>query len=115
MKVTGIELLQMIKDGKIKVDQKLIRLTDNKDIVILDSCKDLIWENNGKYLSSHSIMNYEFEIIEEVKGIEKITIRDNGTLGFPNGVWATRNIDIAFSYKINELIEHINKLESDKK
>lgn len=52
----------------------------------------------------------EIEIIEEVEDkeyedIEEITIRDK-TIGFPNGEWTARNMDKAFSHKINALIRN---------
>ena len=54
------------------------------------------------------ILNDEVEILEEEKKTpEKITINDNGTLGFPNGQWTARNMDKAFAVKINQLIDYL--------
>ncbi len=55
-------------------------------------------------------LNYEIEIIEEPKKIEKITVREK-TLGFPDGEWTARNMDKAFAIKINEIIDEINNLK----
>lgn len=53
-------------------------------------------------------LDKEVEILEEEKKIpEKITINDNGTLGFPNGQWTARNMDKAFAVKINQLIDYL--------
>lgn len=58
-------------------------------------------------------LNDEVEIIEEDKKIEKITINDNGTIGFPNGQWTARNMDKAFAMKINEIIDKLNEMEKE--
>lgn len=53
-------------------------------------------------------LNMEVEILEEEKKIpEKITINDNGTIGFPNGQWTARNMDKAFAMKINKIIDYL--------
>lgn len=44
---------------------------------------------------------------EEKKIPEKITINENGTIGFPNGQWTARNMDKAFAMKINEIIDYL--------
>lgn len=46
---------------------------------------------------------------EEFEDIEEITIRDK-TIGFPNGEWTARNMDKAFSIKINQLIKNQKKI-----
>lgn len=38
---------------------------------------------------------------------EKITINENGTIGFPDGEWTARNIDKAFAMKINSIIDYL--------
>ena len=53
------------------------------------------------------ILNDEVEIIEENKIPEKISINDNGTIGFPNGEWTARNMDKAFAMKINSIIDYL--------
>lgn len=60
-------------------------------------------------------LNDEVEILEEDKPtIEKITINENHTIGFPSGEWKARNMDIAFSVKINQIIDYINRKEDGK-
>lgn len=62
-------------------------------------------------------LNDEVEIIEdtpkeEKKIPEKITINENGTIGFPNGQWTARNMDKAFAMKINEIVHYLQYLKS---
>ena len=56
-------------------------------------------------------LNDEVEILDKVEfeDIEEITIRDK-TIGFPNGEWTARNMDKAFSIKINQLIKNQKKI-----
>lgn len=61
-----------------------------------------------------SNINDDIEVIEEDKGIQKISINDNGTLGFPNGEWTARNMDKAFAIKINKLIDKVSNMENNK-
>ena len=80
-------------------------------------------ERNYVYVSFDTYeLNDEIEIIEEVEDkeyedIEEITIREK-TIGFPNGEWTARNMDKAFSHKINALIRNqkkiIERLDNDK-
>lgn len=51
---------------------------------------------------------------EETKKIpEKITINDNGTIGFPKGEWTARNMDKAFAMKINSIIDYLKSKEDE--
>ena len=61
-----------------------------------------------KYCDLSRVLNDTLEILEEKKIPEKITINDNGTLGFPNGEWTGRNMDKAFAMKINSIIDYLN-------
>ena len=76
-------------------------------------CDDVEWMIYKDWL------NEEIELLEEDAfiDIEEITIRDK-TIGFPNGAWTARNMDKAFSIKINEIIKNqkkiINKLKENK-
>lgn len=112
MKITIYELLGIIKDGKLK-DETKIRCSDfpatyvykngtlgfyGKDEFIELTLRDIL-EN----------INYaNYEILEEEKKIpEKISINENGTIGFPNGQWTARNMDKAFAMKINSIIDYL--------
>ena len=116
MKITIYELLGLIKDGKepkkIKYRQNIFEFIHGLD----DYKPDDIKKYHGNYLFHYlfeeevNFLNDEVEIIEELKKIEKITVREK-TLGFPNGEWTARNMDKAFAIKINELIDEINNLK----
>lgn len=71
-----------------------------------------IFNNFDRYGSFYNMLFEDVEIIEELKKIEKITVREK-TLGFPNGEWTARNMDKAFAIKINELIDEINSLKEN--
>lgn len=116
--VDGIELLQMIKDGKVKADTEIKVWYDDGIREYMTTLYfnglDLKWQPNT-FLARHFYNKYvEFEILEEEKEIEEITIRDN-TLGFPNGEWTARNMDKAFAIKINELVREVRKLKKEGK
>lgn len=109
MKVISIyELLGLIKDGKapkkIKYENREYYLYDNKSYLSTDKTRffDRIYFCD---------LNIEVEILdeEEFEDIEEITIRDK-TIGFPNGEWTARNMDKAFSIKINQLIKNQKKI-----
>ena len=102
------ELLGMVKDGKapkkIKYENREYYLYDNKSYLSTDKTRffDRIYFCD---------LNIEVEILdeEEFEDIEEITIRDK-TIGFPNGEWTARNMDKAFSIKINQLIKNQKKI-----
>lgn len=112
--MTIIDLLNKIAFGeetpnKFKYD-KLTFVKDNEG-VHYDEYGDNIKNSIAYDLSN---LDDEIEIIEEDNKIEKISINDNGTLGFPNGQWAARNMDKGFAFKINELIDKVNNMEDNK-
>ena len=106
--ITLYELLGLIKDGKapkkIKYENREYYLYDNKSYLSTDKTRffDRIYFCD---------LNIEVEILdeEEFEDIEEITIRDK-TIGFPNGEWTARNMDKAFSIKINQLIKNQKKI-----
>lgn len=83
MKVDGITLLQMIRDGKIK-ESTLIEVSGGVRIhypyVKAYGNKKLFWENDDEkcgVVVSDELLEYTFEIIEEIekpKDIQKLTI-----------------------------------------
>ena len=110
-KITIYELLGMAKDGKapskIKYDYHYY-IYDERDNTYYQ-------EMSGGNILRFTVndINDEVEILEEEKKIpEKITINDNGTIGFPNGQWTARNMDKAFAIKINEIIDYFEYLKS---
>lgn len=91
MKVTGIELLQMIKDEKISENVKV-----NGKMIYDCNFQWLLKESS---FTINQILKMEFEIIKEDKPIEKIgEIR--------------KTLDIAFS-NLEDALDKINKLESE--
>lgn len=120
-KIRIIDLLNKIANGE-EVPEKIELLSNNEIFNYDDEIGDYNGEN-GDYLFGEVItnimnlqvfLNDEVEIIKEDKKIEKISINDNGTIGFPNGQWAARNMDKAFAIKINKLIDKVNNMENNK-
>ena len=62
-----------------------------------------VWNETDEQWDRYVICNKK----EEKKIPEKITINDNGTIGFPNGEWTARNMDKAFAMKINSIIDYL--------
>ena len=107
-----IDLLNKIANGE-EVPKK-IKYNDDEYIHIDNYC--YFCEETNEILSQNtyaefSRLNDEVEILdeEEFEDIEEITIRDK-TIGFPNGEWTARNMDKAFSIKINQLIKNQKKI-----
>ncbi len=107
-----IDLLNKIANGE-EVPKK-IKYNDDEYIHIDNYC--YFCEETNEILSQNtyaefSRLNDEVEILdeEEFEDIEEITIRDK-KIGFPNGEWTARNMDKAFSIKINQLIKNQKKI-----
>ena len=107
MKVDGIELLQMIKDGKIKTDTEIKVWFDDglKEYIttLYFNGLDLKWQPNTFYARHFYNKYVEFEIIEEEKDIEELGMVYNGNE--EDEIMRNR-------YKINELVREINKLKN---
>ena len=109
--ITIYELLGLIKDNKapkkIKYEYLIYELTPERNDYY---CKnEMRWFTNE--INSLGVLNDEVEILdeEEFEDIEEITIRDK-IIGFSNGEWTARNMDKAFSIKINQLIKNQKKI-----
>ena len=118
MKITMYELLGLVKDGKAPEYIKYCGAVysslyfENRDSMDYEDVKsgDLLFADRV-IINEH--LNDEVEIIEKEKKIpEKITINENGTLGFPNGEWTARNMDKAFAIKFNEIIDCLDYLNN---
>ena len=109
MKITMYELLGLVKDGKVPkriIYDKYVYQWNNI-IKNYEREIDINTTLNWDYIAIEGL-NDEVEILEEEKKIpEKITINDNGTIGFPNGEWTARNMDKAFAMKINSIIDYL--------
>lgn len=125
--ISYFELLKMIKENnipnKIRVNltpgssRVYVRENDLEDTFNFYHLKNAKEgnENYSYYLSESFLESTMFdkniEILDK-KGIEKITINDNGTIGFPNGEWTARNMDKAFAIKINQIIDKIDEMNN---
>lgn len=114
--------------GDYKDERSSIRLSDfrlneclNDEVEIIEEGKPPLneirvahglprIENNftgyKMYADGKEVMSIEAGT-QENKIPEKITINQNGTLGFPNGQWTARNMDKAFASKINSIIDYL--------
>ena len=114
-KVKGIELMQMIADGKIKDGTKINRI-DYYDI------HKYVFKNGDLYFNGTSdtlrnffkiktILEQDFEILEDkTEEIEEIQADDNYYIHTELGSFKGRKMDIAFANKINELVRAVNSL-----
>ena len=112
-----IDLLNKIANGeevpeKIKYRKKIFIYNKDNQCYIVENYNE--YDDLNMSLSNHkgTDLLYEAEILEEAKKIpEKISINDNGTIGFPNGEWTARNMDKAFAMKINSIIDYLKSKE----
>ena len=108
MKINSKDLWNYINDlttnEKVKFN---VYYDDNYVTQIYWNGDNFEWEP-GRF-TSEAFFNplYDFEVIEGEKIPEKITINENGTIGFPNGQWTARNMDKAFAMKINSIIDYL--------
>lgn len=125
--ISYFELLKMIKENnipnKIRVNltpgssKVYVREDDTDDTFSHYYLKDERERNETyKYFLSEcylesTMLDKTIEILDK-KGIEKITINDNGTIGFQNGEWTARNMDKALAIKINQIIDQINEMNN---
>ena len=122
--ISYYDLLEMIKEGNIPdkvywINNRKEKISYIADYDIEFNCYFLenINEENEDiafYLGDNFLESTIFKECIEIpndnfENIEKITIRDK-TIGFPKGEWTARNMDIAFSIKINQLIKNQRKL-----
>lgn len=116
MQTTVYDLLTMVKNGE-KLPKKVIF----QDIIFENIGGDLVNDMDCSLFEHRhcghekllSMINDEVYILEENEMPEKITINENGTIGFPDGQWKARNMDKAFAMKINEIIDYINSKKED--
>lgn len=92
-------------DECIEIKETFEEIILNAQKTIVDAFRPLI----EAIKKIGEIEGLDLKEAEEDKKIEKITIRDN-SIGFPNGEWTARKIDIAFAHKINEIIDVVNEL-----
>ena len=117
--ITIYELLGLIKDGK--APHSILFKNEvwfwGYDTYTTFGCLNKTPDSQISLFNKYRIdycLNDIVEIIDNVENkpiIEKITINENHTIGFPSGEWKARNMDIAFSVKINQIIDYINRKE----
>jgi hypothetical protein len=107
MKVDGITLLQMIRDGKIKPDTKLksedryYKVTGYKGIFC---CDEDGYFGGDDEIYARVLLEHDFEIIEEEnKEIKELKLEDFEGLG-------CMELHEVFNNKINELVRAVNNL-----
>jgi len=112
MKITIYELIRMIKDGKAPKTIKSEGHYYNYNELEKDYYEGMGYDY--EYLLANTSvkgLDDEIEIIEdtvkEKKIPEKISINDNGTIGFPNGQWTATNMNKAFAMNINSIIDYL--------
>ena len=128
--ISGIELLQKIKNNELKLNQKINvyynnLITDTLDLVAELTYKgdEVIWTEKTFRFSMLYDDNYLFEIIEDKSIIEKISrlnyqqigtyqLDNNDTLGF---IKALNEQLTKHGRKLNEIIDYINKEKADKR
>ena len=128
--ISGIELLQKIKNNELKLNQKINvyynnLITDTLDLVAELTYKgdEVIWTEKTFRFSMLYDDNYLFEIIEDKSIIEKISrlnyqqigtyqLDNKDTLGF---IKALNEQLTKHGRKLNEIIDYINKEKADKR
>lgn len=124
MKVNGIELLQMIKEEKIKSNTEIKvwfnhRIKEYITTLWFDGI-DLNWQPTTFYARYFYHQNIEFEIIEEEKEIEEIIIlTDDANMKYVANKEYRKlsysQVDLLFANKFNEIIKEVNKLKKEGK
>lgn len=124
--INGIELLQKIKNGELKLNTKISvyyddLITDTLDLVAELTYKgnEVIWTENTFRFSMLYDDNYLFEIIEEKiiqENISRLSYQQIGTYQLDNndilGFIKTLNEQLTkHGRKINEIVDYINRRE----
>lgn len=114
MIIKGIELMQMIADGKIKEGAE-IKCTGSYSGIYVFKNKELKHKRSDATIfnrySLTSFLNTYFEILEdEIDNINKFKVSENKFIKTEIGTWLGRKMDVAFANKINELVRAVNKL-----
>lgn len=125
-KVKGIELMQMIAEGKI---DKKARLIFDEEIFQFDESDilDIVDESYRSIFSIYDIekiLRMDFEILDisklaalargelenEMNNINEFEVDERGIIETEAGSFKGRKMDIAFANKINELARAVNSL-----
>ena len=128
--INGIELLQKIKNGELKLNTKISvyyddLITDTLDLVAELTYKgnEVIWTENTFRFSMLYDDNYLFQIVEEKtiqENISRLSYQQIGTYQLDNNdilgfIKALNEQLTKHGRKINEIVDYINKEEVDKR
>ncbi len=122
-KLDGIQLIQKIKNGKVKDGSKIKvfyddGMFDESYVTVIEyKNNDIIWAPNTFKVSMLYDSYYRFEIIEDNDKLEKIEIMGEKIKTFYDGdthFVGTNTKDRHFYIPIlNKIINHINKIEEE--
>lgn len=124
-KVKGIELMQMISEGKINKNTKLIFGEEIYEFDGYDIVDNTYIYSIFTIYSIEEILRMDFEILDiskladlasgvlenEINNIKEIEVDEHGGFIEPETKkWKGRKMDIVFANKINELVRAVNFL-----
>lgn len=124
-KVKGIELMQMISEGKINKNTKLIFGEEIYEFDGYDIVDNTYIYSIFTIYSIEEILRMDFEILDiskladlssgvlenEINNIKEIEVDEHGGfIGPETKKWKGRKMDIVFANKINELVRAVNFL-----
>lgn len=123
-KVKGIELMQMIAEGKIDKKTRLIFDEESYEFNGDDIVDDIYRSSIFTIYSIEEILNMDFEILDisklaalargelenEMNNINEFEVDERGIIETEAGSFKGRKMDIAFANKINELARAVNSL-----
>lgn len=123
-KVKGIELMQMISEGKINKNTKLIFGEEIYEFDGYDIVDNTYIYSIFTIYSIEEILRMDFEILDiskladlsrgalenEMNNINEFEVDEHGFIETETGNWKGRKMDIAFANKINELVRAVNSL-----
>ena len=123
----GYELLQAIAQGELQAGAKFYDTKTGREYILTENGK--AYENRQYYgdegftqlqedYTIKELSQAEFKLVEEriktTDNIEKLYVL--GTQVGTNWLhWSGRNLDIVLANKINELIQEVNKLKTERK
>lgn len=112
MKITIYELLGLVKDGeapkKIRYDDTIYEYSEIDDFYYCNG-----FSLYREFATNGNCLDKEVEIIEESKKIEKLYLNYKDIIYGTNFKEQILNYCDNLQYKINELIDEINKLKEN--
>ena len=126
-RLDGIQLIQKIRNGKVKDGSKIKvfyddGMFDESYVTVIEyKNNDIIWAPNTFKVSMLYDEYYSFEIIEDNDKLEKINVKTGDNckrfIEYDDETghhkYTIRLLDEYFSKNINKIIDHINKIEEE--